>query len=456
MIDLSYLLACSLFIVGLKRMSRVKTSRQGNAIAGMAMLIAVVVTLLEKEVLSYGLIAVGIVIGTLLGVVIARMVQMTAMPQMVAAFNGFGGLASALVASSELIRTDAEPTAFGLTTIVLGTFVGWVTFTGSMVAYGKLQGFVNQQPVTYPLQKTINLLLTLLVLGLGALLVKDPDNLTLFWIISAASAILGILLVLPIGGADMPVVISLLNSYSGIAAAMTGFVLMNKVLIVAGSLVGATGIILTEIMCRAMNRSLANVAFGAFGKIDEGSGAGGSSEYAGVKSCSAEEAAMVMAAAQSVIIVPGYGLAVARAQHAIKELGEFLEKKGVSVKYAIHPVAGRMPGHMNVLLAEADVPYDRLHEMDDINSEFERTDVALVIGANDVTNPVARTQKGSPIYGMPILNVDKARSIIVVKRSLSPGFAGIKNPLFENEKALMFFGDAKGAIEGLVRELRNQ
>ncbi|MDP3920629.1 MAG: NAD(P)(+) transhydrogenase (Re/Si-specific) subunit beta [Candidatus Omnitrophota bacterium] len=455
LIDISYLVASVLFIFGMKCLSSVKTARLGNLLAALAMLMAVVVTLLDQGIVNYKLIAAGIVIGGLIGTITARLVQMTAMPQMVAVFNGFGGLASALVAFSEYHRLGSGIGNFVLITILLGTFVGWLTFTGSMIAYGKLQGIVTQQPVVYPFQNALNLVITLAIVGMGVWVVIDPAAQPFFWAIMAAASLLGILLVLPIGGADMPVVISLLNSYSGIAAAMTGFVLMNKVLIVAGALVGATGIILTAIMCKAMNRSLTNVVFGAFGQVEASSSGAKDSGYTGVKSCSAEEAAMVMESAQSVLIVPGYGLAVARAQHAIKELADVLEKRGVTVKYAIHPVAGRMPGHMNVLLAEAEVPYEQLFEMDEINSEFERTDVALVVGANDVTNPVARNEVGSPIYGMPILNVDKARTVIVVKRSLSPGFAGIKNPLFESEKTLMFFADAKKAIEGLTKEMNS-
>ncbi|MCB9799164.1 MAG: NAD(P)(+) transhydrogenase (Re/Si-specific) subunit beta [Candidatus Omnitrophica bacterium] len=454
LIDFSYIIASALFIFGIKRLSSVRTARGGNGLAALAMLIAIVATLFEKEIVDFRLIALGLVIGSLIGAAASHWVKMTAMPQMVALFNGFGGLASALVACSEYLRTGGTG-VFDLTTICLGTFVGALTFTGSVMAYGKLEGIVEQQPVTYFLQKTLNLIIFIGIVVLIFWTVNDPKNLLPYWIMFAAASLLGVLLVLPIGGADMPVVISLLNSYSGIAASMTGFVLMNKVLIVAGALVGATGIILTEIMCRAMNRSLANVAFGTFGKIETGPAQKGGQDYAGVKSCSAEEAAMILEVAQKVVIVPGYGLAVARAQHAIHDLSNLLESRGVEVTYGIHPVAGRMPGHMNVLLAEANVPYDRLKEMDEINPEFDQTDVVLIVGANDVTNPVARSQPGSPIYGMPILDVDKAKSVIVIKRSLSPGFAGIKNPLFENEKTVMFFEDARKGIESITKELKN-
>lgn len=453
--DFSYLSAAVLFILGVKKLSSVRTAGLGNRLATFGMLLAIVVTLFVKGVVNYQMIIGAMLIGSVIGAVMARTVKMTAMPQLVALFNGFGGIASALVAASEFVRGGSGLGSFVLVTIALGSFVGSLTFTGSLIAYAKLQGLVSQQPVTYPLQKTFNLVLAIVCVVLTVLVALHPEWTWAFWQLVFFASLLGVLLVLPIGGADMPVVISLLNSYSGIAASMTGFVLMNKVLIVAGAIVGATGIILTEIMCRAMNRSLLNVAFGAFGKTEEGEGgAQANSDYENIKKCSAEEVAMIMDGAQSVIIVPGYGLAVARAQHAIKELAEELNKKGITVKYAIHPVAGRMPGHMNVLLAEADVPYEHLYEMDEINSEFDQTDVALVVGANDVTNPSAKDSPGSPIYGMPILNVENAKSIIVVKRSLSAGFAGIKNPLYENDKTLMFFGDAKGAMEDLVKEVK--
>lgn len=454
-IDFSYLIAAALFIFGLKMMSVVRTARRGNWLAAVGMFLAVAVTLFDRGILTYQWILIGVVIGSLAGAVMAMRVQMTAMPQMVGLLNGFGGLASALVACAELIKPSASADLYSLTTIDLGTFVGAITFTGSVVAFGKLQGLVIQQPLVYPLQKTGNLILFLTCVALSVWHLTNPGFAFSYWLLFAASLLLGILLVLPIGGADMPVVISLLNSYSGVAAAITGFVLMNKVLIISGALVGAAGLILTQIMCRAMNRSLANVAFGAFGRVETAAAGKKESGYASVKSCTAEEAAMILESAQSLIIVPGYGMAVGHAQHAVKELADLLEERGTTVKYAIHPVAGRMPGHMNVLLAEAEVPYDQLYEMEAINPEFDQTDVAFVIGANDVVNPAARNEPGSPIYGMPILDVFKARSCIVLKRTLSPGFAGIKNPLFEKEKTLMYFDDAKAGVEKLVKELKN-
>jgi len=457
LVDLAYLISASAFILGLKRMSSPKTARSGNYLAAFAMFVAVLVTLGHRDIISFRMIFLGILIGSLIGLLVANMIAMTAMPQMVALFNGFGGLASAFVASSEYLRTSGSMDLTILITLVLGTAVGALTFSGSVIAFGKLQGWVYQQPVTYPLQHIVNFVLYLALIGLGVFLILNASFISIYWGLLALALLIGILMVLPIGGADMPVVISLLNSFSGVAAAMAGFVLMNKILIVSGSLVGAAGLILTQIMCKAMNRSLANVLFGAFGKVEpQAAGAKGrKDEYTNVKSTTAEEAAMLLDAASSVIIVPGYGLAVSRAQHSIKELADHLQCHGKSVKYAIHPVAGRMPGHMNVLLAEAEVPYDELIEMDQINPEFERTDSVIVVGANDVTNPVARDEPGSPIYGMPILDVDKARSIMIIKRSLSPGFAGIKNPLFENDKTMMLFGDAKEMIAQLTKELKN-
>ncbi|MBI4431140.1 MAG: NAD(P)(+) transhydrogenase (Re/Si-specific) subunit beta [Candidatus Omnitrophica bacterium] len=454
LVDFSYLISACLFIVGLKLQNRVRTARRGNFLSAFGMLLAIVVTLLLPEVVNYSVIFLMLAMGSAVGFLLAVNVRMTAMPQMVALLNGFGGLASALVSSSEFLRQGTAADTISLVTTMLGVFVGAITFTGSVLAYAKLEGWVEQQPVTFPLQQVLNLILALACLALGVILTGDRNAAWAFWMIAIISSVLGVLLVLPIGGADMPVVISLLNSYSGIAAAITGFVLMNKVLIVAGALVGASGIILCQIMCQAMNRSLVNVMFGGFGKV-EGGTASKDGEYTSVKSCTSDEAALVLDGAQNIIIVPGYGLAAGRAQHSIRELQKLLESKGAAVKYAIHPVAGRMPGHMNILLAEAEVPYEQLYEMNDINPEFEQADVALVVGANDVTNPVARTERGSPIYGMPILDVDKARSVIVIKRSLSPGFAGIKNPLFEKENTMMFFADAKAGIDSLAKELKN-
>jgi len=452
LIDFVYILSAALFIFGLKRLGSVRTARQGNFLAATAMLLGAGVTLLDSGITNYTWIFGAILIGAIVGVATAHFIQMTAMPQLVAIFNGFGGLASVGVAASAFVRTEPSGFSFVYLSIIVGTIIGAVTFSGSLIAFGKLQGIIYAQALAFPLQGVINIVLMAGIVLLSCWLFMPTTVFYGFWILIGLSLLLGVLIVIAIGGADMPVVISILNSCSGIAAAMAGFVLMNKVLIVAGSLVGAAGLILTGVMCRAMNRSLMNVLFSGFGKVEKVDSTL-SSEYTNVKSCTSEEAAMIFEGVQRVVIVPGYGLAVSRAQHAVHELQKILEKRGIDVKYGIHPVAGRMPGHMNVLLAEAEVPYDRLYEMDRINSEFESTDVVLIIGANDVTNPVARTERGSPIYGMPILDVDKARAAIVVKRSLSPGYAGIKNPLFENDKTLMLFDDAKRAIEGLVKEL---
>lgn len=456
-VDISYLVATACFILGIKFMSSPKSAIAGNSLAGLGMLIAVGVTLFDQHIVTYQMIMIGIAIGTVFGIVSAYMVKMTAMPQMVACFNGFGGLASALVAWAEFNHLAVGTPTFLLITIALGALIGAITFSGSMVAYGKLEGFVFQQAFTYPFQHVINTLIAIACLGSCVWIILNPEANEVFWILMGLALLLGVLMVLPIGGADMPVIISLLNSFSGVAAAMTGFVIANKVLIVSGSLVGAAGLILTQIMCKAMNRSLGNVMFGAFGKAPktEGGAKGGKQQYVNVKSATPEEAAMILESSSNIIIVPGYGLAVSRAQHGIKELAQVLQNKGATVKYAIHPVAGRMPGHMNVLLAEAEVPYEQLYEMDTINNEFEHADAVIVVGANDVTNPAARNEPGSPIFGMPILNVDKARSIFVIKRSLSPGFAGIKNPLFENDKTMMLYGDAKEMIELLSKELKN-
>jgi NAD(P) transhydrogenase subunit beta len=423
------------------------------------MLIAIVATLVDNQVLSWTGIAAGMVVGSLIGGLAARTVKMTDMPQLVGIFNGFGGGASALVAAAELVRVQSTNTALGLGdgfTIAISCLIGTVTFSGSFVAFGKLQGIVSGNPITFPLQKTFNalLFLTILVLGasiMGVEIVALPV-LTVFFIFTAIALLLGVLLVTPIGGADMPVVISLLNSYSGLAASAAGFVIGNNVLIISGALVGAAGLILTMIMCKAMNRSLANVVFGAFGGETSSAAQIGSGDQT-ARSVDAEGAAMILAYAQSVVVVPGYGLAVAQAQHELRKAMDNLEERGVDVKYAIHPVAGRMPGHMNVLLAEADVPYDKLFDLDEINEDFGRTDVVLVVGANDVVNPEAHNPE-SVIAGMPILDVDKAKSVIIMKRSLSPGFAGIDNPLFYMGHSLMFFGDAKSSMTDLVREVR--
>jgi len=459
-VELSYLFASVLFVVGLKRLQSPATARGGNRLAALAMLIAIVATLVENQVLSWTGIVAGMVLGSLIGGVAARTVKMTDMPQLVGIFNGFGGGASALVAAAELLRVQSASAALALGdgfTIAISCLIGTVTFSGSFVAFGKLQGLVSGNPITFPLQKTFNalLFLSLLVLGasvMGVFGVGGLSDLTVFAIFTAIALLLGVLLVIPIGGADMPVVISLLNSYSGLAASAAGFVIGNNVLIISGALVGAAGLILTMIMCKAMNRSLANVAFGAFGGETSGAAQIGSGDQT-ARSVDAEGAATILAYAQSVIVVPGYGLAVAQAQHELRKAMDNLEERGVDVKYAIHPVAGRMPGHMNVLLAEADVPYDKLFDLDEINEDFGRTDVVLVVGANDVVNPEAHNPQ-SVIAGMPILDVDKAKSVIVMKRSLSAGFAGIDNPLFYMDHTLMFFGDAKGSMTDLVREIR--
>jgi NAD(P) transhydrogenase subunit beta len=451
-INLAYLVSAVLFILGLKGLSSPKTAPRGNMLGAMGMLIAIVATLVDRSVLSFGWIIAGMVVGSAVGAYIARTVKMTAMPEMVALLNGFGGAASLLVALSQFIITpDQQQSTAWLVALVLSALIGAVTLTGSVVAWAKLQGYA-EKAMKLPNQSLLRNLLAVVVVALAALVVWTGSGL-LLCVLALAALVLGILLVIAIGGADMPVVIALLNSYSGLAAAATGFVLMNNGLIISGSLVGASGIILCQIMCKAMNRSLGSVLFGGAMVSDEQMASiPGKEFYEGkVKSCGAEEVAMLLENAQKVVIAPGYGLAVAQAQHVTQELATVLEGRGVDVKYAIHPVAGRMPGHMNVLLAEAEVPYDKLIEMDHINPEFSQTDVTIVLGANDVTNPAARDDSSSPIYGMPILEVDKSRTVVVVKRSLSPGFAGIPNQLFINDNSLMLFGDAKAVLQDLVR-----
>ena len=452
--NIFYVLASVLFILGIKKLSHPRTARNGNMIAFIGMMIAIVATLLAKHEIEidFQLIAIGIVVGIIIGATFARKVQMTQMPQMVAIFNGFGGGASALVAAAEFLKTG-EITTFTLGTIILSIFVGTLTFTGSFIAFGKLQGFVSGQPIVFPGQQVFNALMALALLIVGVYLVQIPGEINYFYAVVIISAIMGITLTIPIGGADMPVVISLLNSYSGVAAAATGFVLMNNGLIISGALVGASGLILTNIMCKGMNRSLANVIFGAVGLAQESTGDSTTKQIT-VKSYSTEEAAMIFDAAEKVIVVPGYGLAVAQAQHAVREVAEFLEGKGKQVLYAIHPVAGRMPGHMNVLLAEANIPYEQLKDLDEINPEFEDCDVALVLGANDVVNPAARHDKSSPIYGMPILDVDKSRTVIINKRTMNTGFAGIQNELFGFDNSIMVFGDAKDMLQQLLKDLK--
>lgn len=455
-IQLCYLIATAFFIRGVKLLNSPGTARKGNQFAAFGMLIGVLVTLFDQHIVEFELIIGGVVIGSLIGILLAKKVQMTAMPELVAVFNGFGGAASALVAWGELARTT-DVLSFdttGLVSIGLSVFVGALTFTGSFVAFGKLSGFISGNSITFPGLNIINIGAMIATVGLIGFFAVDPTNQTLFWIVLGISLLIGITSVIPIGGADMPVVISLLNSYSGIAAAMAGFVLQNNLLIVSGALVGAAGLILTNIMCKAMNRSLMNVIFGSFGAAGA-AGGGGQDGNKTVRETSAEDLAIQIAYASKVVIVPGYGLAVAQAQHIVKEVATKLETRGVQVKYGIHPVAGRMPGHMNVLLAEADVPYDQLKDMDEINPEFATTDVVLIIGANDVVNPLAKTDPSGPIYGMPILNVDEAKRTIVFKRSLSVGYAGIDNPLFYAEKNQMFFGDAKKSLQELNEALND-
>ena len=452
LINSSYLISAILFIVGLKMLNSPKSARAGNFYSAVGMLIAICATLLDKGIVDFKLILLGLIIGSAIGSFLAVTVKMTQMPQMVGLLNGYGGLASALVATGEYVRLYPSLTFYDTATIVITLFIGAITFSGSVTAYGKLEGIVSGQPITYPFQKTLNLLQFFAIVWGGVYLLIHPENFTWYIVIGIVSLILGILLVIPIGGADMPVVICLLNSYSGMAGCASGFILSNYCLIITGALVGASGIILTQIMCKAMNRSMINVMFGAFGKVD--SSVLEKTKAATVQAYDPEDATVVLENASLVIIVPGYGLAVAQAQHNVRELAEILEKKGAEVKYAIHPVAGRMPGHMNILLAEANVPYEKLYEMDTINSEFERADVALVIGANDVTNPAAKNNSKSPIYGMPILEVEKAKTIIFLKRSMAPGFAGIENELFLMPKTMMLFGDAKDTVVKLVNLLK--
>ena len=462
LVNIAYLIAASFFIFGLKGLTHPRTAVRGNMLGAIGMLIAIMVTLLDRQIISYQLIFVGFVIGGAIGAVLAVRIQMTAMPQLVALYNGFGGAASIMVAGAayyEAVLKSQTGIGVGLPmqlTIAAAAsgLIGAVTFWGSLVAFGKLQGLLGDSPFIYKGEQIVKLILSVGVLALAYLLVLQPESTYLYWIIVLFASALGVLLVIAIGGADMPVVIALLNSYSGLAASATGFILNNTVLIIAGTLVGASGIILTNIMCKAMNRSLTNVLFGGFGaeptnveKADD--------VYAGkVKSTSPEEVAMVLEGAKRVAIIPGYGLAVAQAQHAVRDLYNLLEARGIEVIFAVHPVAGRMPGHMNVLLAEADIPYDHLKDMDEVNPTFSQIDVSIVIGANDVVNPIARTDPKSPIAGMPILNVDYSKTVVVIKRSLSPGFAGIPNPLFAADNALMLFGDAKKMVNEMVKAIK--
>ena len=453
-VTIAYLIASCCFIVGIKKLSSPKTAVPGNYIGAFGMLIAVVATLAKNEVFNWQIIGAGIAIGVVIGAVFAARIGMTSMPQLVAVLNGFGGAASALVATAELVRQGGEATVFVSVPVVLGALIGWVTLTGSFIAFAKLQELMTTAPITYPGQNFMNAILVIVLLGLGVGVIMDPANMSLYWGLSALSLVFGVLIVIPIGGADMPVVIALLNSYSGLAACATGFAIHNDALIISGSLVGASGLILTAIMCKAMNRSLANVLFSAFGSAPEASEGGGSGPSGTVRGYDLDDAAIVFDAAQSVIIVPGYGMAVAQAQHAVRELADLLKERDVEVRYAVHPVAGRMPGHMNVLLAEANVPYEELLDLDQVNPYFPEADVAIVVGANDITNPAARHDKSSPIFGMPILDVDRARTIMICKRGMSAGFAGVQNELFYDPKTMMLFGDAKGTIMGLTSAIK--
>ncbi len=453
---LAYLVSATLFILGLKGLTHPASARRGNYYAMLGMLLAIVATVLTPAVRSYDFIIAGVVLGATIGTLIALKIRMTAMPQLVAALHSFVGLTAVLVAVGTYLTHSREGT---LTTVLMaelfiGTFIGAITFTGSLVAFGKLQGIITGKPLVFRGQHILNLLMALLMIGLGIQFLLHNQFDALLAVIALALA-LGILLIVPIGGADMPVVVSMLNSYSGWAAAATGFTLGNNLLIITGALVGFSGAILSYIMSKAMNRSIASIVLGGFGGGEGATGAGpGADNTKGVKTAAVEDAVFLMANASKVIIVPGYGMAVAQAQHALKELADILENKGVTVHFAIHPVAGRMPGHMNVLLAEADVPYDHVFEMEDINPEFTTADVALVVGANDVTNPAAKSDKASPIYGMPILDVYKAHQIFFIKRSMNPGYSGVENQLFYQDNCSLVFGDAKKVCEKMVVELK--
>lgn len=459
-LEIAYLVAASLFILGLKGLGSPKSAVRGNLLGAMGMLLAAGATFFELRDGNYSPHAhlyvwtiVAVVLGSIVGVLLAKRIKMTAMPELVAVFNGFGGLASAIVALGEVLHVTPHSSVVGYVT-AFGILIGGLTFTGSVIAWGKLSGFVNSAPTTLPMQNLIT----------GGLLLASVVSLVLFgnnlestiwlWITLVLALALGVVAVRPIGGADMPVVIALLNSYSGIAASAAGYVLQNTVLLVAGALVGASGLILTAIMCKAMNRSLSHVLFSAFGTADSGSATTGEKDTRTVRNYTAEDGAILITSGRSVVVVPGYGMAVAQAQHAVKELADLLAGQGIEVSYAVHPVAGRMPGHMNVLLAEAKVPYDQLKEMDEVNPTFENVDTVLVIGANDVVNPAARDDAKSPLYGMPILEVDRARNVIILKRSLGVGFAGTQNELFFNDKTMMLFGDAKDTVLNLIQETK--
>jgi proton-translocating NAD(P)+ transhydrogenase subunit beta len=450
LIEIAYLCATVLFILSLKWMSSPGTARRGVRAGELGMLLAIVGTLLNQGIVDYRWVATGLVLGSIIGVPLG-LVQMTAVPQRTALSHAFGALCVTLVGTAEFYLRAPEVPRFMMAVLSMEVILGSLTFTGSLMAAGKLQEVLPQRPITYKGQNLVNLSLLLVAVGFAAYLVLHPERTAFFPVILAIPLVFGVLMIVPIGGADMPTVISLLNSYAGLSAAAMGFVLNSKLLIVAGALDGASGFILSVNMSKAMNRSFSNVLFGAFGQEEAAAAAG--TEARPVRSAIPEESAAILAAANKVIIVPGYGMAVAQAQHKVRELYDTLTKRGVDVKFGIHPVAGRMPGHMNVLLAEADIPYDKLLDMDEINGDFAQTDVALIIGANDVTNPAARSDTASPIYGMPILDVDRARTVMVIKRSMKPGFAGIDNPLYYLERTLMLFGDAKAFVGSIVREL---
>jgi H+-translocating NAD(P) transhydrogenase subunit beta len=457
-VNLLYLVTIVCFVLALRFLSSPATARRGNQIGAAGMAVAIVATLLRPGVHLTWLMVIGAAIGGSFGAVAARRVKMTAMPQMVALFNGVGGGAAALVALAEFHKLAPPPGRIHgdvSVAILLSALIGAVSFSGSLVAFAKLQELIQGRPIVYPGQKVVNAALLGACVAAGIAILAGAEDGWLLWLLVAGALLFGVLFVLPIGGADMPVVISLLNAFTGLAAAATGFELENNVLIVSGALVGASGTLLTTLMGRAMNRSIANVLFGAFGQVTAGTGTAAAGANGTVRSATADDVAVMLAYASKVVVVPGYGMAVAQAQHDVRALADLLESRGIEVTYAIHPVAGRMPGHMNVLLAEANVPYPQLKEMDEANGEFGRTDVALVIGANDVVNPDARNNAGSPIYGMPILNVDQSQAIVVLKRSMNPGFAGIDNPLFLNPKTVMLFGDAKESVGKLAAGVKN-
>ena len=449
-IEITYLVASALFILSLKWMSSPTTARRGIFAGEIGMVLAIGGTLLNRGIVDYKWIAIALVLGTIIGIPLGK-VAMTAVPQRTALSHAFGALCVTLVGSAEFYINSPHIVRFNMAVLCIEVILGGLTFTGSLMAAGKLQEILPQRPLTYKGQNLVNFLLLGIAVVIAVMLVVNPGHKELFPIMLAIAVVFGVLLVIPIGGADMPTVISLLNSYAGLSAAAMGFVVGSKLLIIAGALDGSSGMILSIVMSKAMNRSFTNVLFGAFGQVQASAVAG--QETRTTRSATADEAAAILSAANKVVIVPGYGMAVAQAQHKVRELFDALSKRGVDVKFAIHPVAGRMPGHMNVLLAEADIPYDRLVDMEDINGDFPQTDVALIIGANDVTNPAAREDKSSPIYGMPILDVDKARTVMVIKRSMNPGFAGIDNPLYYMDRTLMLFGDAKGFVGNIVREL---